>query len=210
MRTLKLSISLICAAIAGMTQAQTIDCDALTKFPPAAIRATYDICRYTHLEPEQQIAIAKFTEAENKRYAKMLVADGGLLTNQSKAKLSKFRSAQLAKIMNKEQLEQYYKGLYDEEAKQEAEQLVTILKKKYNLTDQNCKFIRVAMYEYGIKSRVTKTLMADQPKQANKAIAKMRAHYLQTIEDKGGIRVDPDALTVTEVRPFNPTALRYE
>ena len=209
MNTLKLSIALICTAVTALGQAQTIDCDALADFSPATIHATYNICRYTHLEPQQQVAVAKFTEAENKKYAKMLRADGGLLTNQSLAKLNKFRAAQLAKIMSKDQLEQYYKGLYDEPAKQESERLVTYLQDKYNLTDQNCKFIRVAMYEYGIKSRVAKVLMDGTPKQVNKEIAKMKAHYLKTIEDKGGIRIDPDKMTVTEVRPFDPTGLHY-
>lgn len=210
MKTLKLSIALICSIFAGMTQAQTIDCEALSKFSPAVIRATYDICRYTHLDPQQQVAVARFTEAENKKYAKMLKADGGLLTNQSTAKLAKFRATQLAKIMDAEQLEQYYSSMYDEAAKTEADQLTNYLKEKYDLTDQNCKFIRVSMYEYGIKSRVTHTMMADKPKQAKQEIAKMKAHYLQVIEDKGGIRIDPDERTVTVVRPFNATALRYE
>ena len=47
-------------------------------------------------------------------------------------------------------------------------------------------------------------------KKAESEIALLRSQQLDDIEARGGIRVDPVAMTVTVVREFNPTALRKE
>ena len=52
--------------------------------------------------------------------------------------------------------------------------------------------------------------MADNPKKANAEIARLRDEQLKTIEEKGGIRVDPEMMTVEYIRPFNPNSLRKE
>ena len=51
--------------------------------------------------------------------------------------------------------------------------------------------------------------MADTPKKAEAAIARLREEQLKSIEEKGGIRVNPD-MTVVYVREFKADALRKE
>uniref|UniRef100_UPI00260C8CCA hypothetical protein n=1 Tax=uncultured Duncaniella sp. TaxID=2768039 RepID=UPI00260C8CCA len=75
---------------------------------------------------------------------------------------------------------------------------------------QNWKFIRVACYKIALDSRVIKKMMADQPKKAQKKIAELRKAQLKTIEEKGGISIDPDKMTLKVVRPFNPDTLHKE
>ena len=76
------------------------------------------------------------------------------------------------------------------------------------MTDQNWKFIRNAFYKIGLESRVLKKTVPQ--KKAESEIALLRSQQLDEIEARGGIRVDPVAMTVTVVREFNPTALRKE
>ncbi len=54
------------------------------------------------------------------------------------------------------------------------------------------------------------TDIADQPKKAAKMIAELRDEQLKSIEEKGGIRVNPDKMTVKVVREFDPNALIKE
>ena len=95
------------------------------------------------------------------------------------------------------------------EANSEVISIADRLQKKYDLTDQNWKFIRIAFYKIGLESRVIRKLMADTPKKAEAAIARLREEQLKSIEEKGGIRVNPD-MTVVYVREFKADALRKE
>ena len=52
--------------------------------------------------------------------------------------------------------------------------------------------------------------MADQPKKAQKMIADLRAKWLKAIEEKGGIAINPDEMTLTYTREFNPNTLHKE
>ena len=88
--------------------------------------------------------------------------------------------------------------------------IANTLQKKYGLTDQNWKFINVAFYKIALDTRMLKKVMADQPKKAAKMIAELRDEQLKSIEEKGGIRVNPDKMTVKVVREFDPNALIKE
>ena len=130
----------------------------------------------------------------------------GIVSVKNQRKLQRLHDKNLAEILSAEQLESYYRGLFDKEADAEGTDIANTLQKKYSLTDQNWKFIRIAFYKIGLETRVINKLMASQPTKAKKEIAKVREQYLRSIEEKGGIRVNPD-MTVTTVRPFDPNTL---
>lgn len=195
------------AAFAGM--AQTVDTEALKPFDASTVRATYEVCRHVSLTPEQQVKLAKQIERENVDFLKEISKNSGFLSAKANKKLQKAHDAALADILDGEQLEQYYRGVYNAEALAEGNGIADRLQKQYSLTDQNWKFIRNAFYRIGLDTRVLKKTMASNPKAQAAEIKRRRSAQLQEIEDRGGIRVNPD-MTVTVVRPFDPNSLRKE
>lgn len=194
-----LALSLACAA-------QTLDTDALAEYPAAIQRQVFEVAQYAKLTGEQQRTLAEAIKKENKIFADAVKANGGALIVKSRNKLNKSREATLASILDREQLEQYYRGVYDAEADAEGNRVADMLQKKYNLTDQNWKFIRVAFYKAALESKVIRKVMADSPKKAEKRIAEVRAEQMRSIEEKGGLRVNPD-MTITWLREFDPNKL---
>lgn len=205
--TLKKILSAGVLIIATPVFAQTLDSNALSAFPASTQRQTYEICKNVKLTPEQQVKLAKAIEKENETFLKIINANEGVMVPKGKNQLTKMRDKSLAEILDQEQLEQYYRGVFDAAADAEGNAIANKLQKKYDLTDQNWKFIRIAFYKIGLESRVIKKLMADQPKKANKKIADLTEYYLKTIEEKGDIKVDPVKMTVTYLKEFNPNDL---
>lgn len=189
--------------------AQTLDTYALKDFSPSTVRETFEVCRHTKLTPAQQISLAKAIEDENALFVKMVAGNNGVLAVKDRNRLNKMRDNTLRKLLDDETLLQYYRGVYDAEALAEGTGIANDLQKKYNLTDQNWKFIRIAFYKIGLDSRVLKKMMADNPAKARKEIERIRREQLMTIEEKGGIRVNDD-MTVDVIRPFDPVSLRKE
>ena len=190
--------------------AQTLDVAALEGFSPSTVVRVYDVSRYVKLDAGQQKALAAAIEkADAKEVAMIKVADGVLTTADSR-KVEKQRHKMLAGILSTEQMEQYYRGVFDSEADAEGIAVANRLQKKYNLTDQNWKFIRIAFYKIALDSRVINAMMADQPAKAKKKIEKLREEQLATIEAKGGIRVNPAGTTVTVIKPFDPNTLHKD
>lgn len=187
--------------------AQTLDTKALAKFSPSTQRAAFEVCKNVKLSADQQIALAKAIDKENDFFIKCINDNEGVLTPKGKNQLNRMREKTLNDILDQEQLAQYYRGVYDAEADAEGNAIANTLQKKYNLTDQNWKFIRVAFYKIALDSRVIRKMMADQPKKANKKIDELKKYYLKTIEEKGGISVDPETMTITWLRDFDPDKL---
>lgn len=210
MTKFKSVISTILLMCAIPVSAQTIDTQALAEFTPATVRQTFDVCRYVKLTPEQQVKLAKAIEKENAFFIKSINANEGVLTVKGSNQLGKMRENTLNSLLDNEQLQQYWRGVYNAEALAEGAAIANTLQKKYNLTDQNWKFINVAFYKIALDTRMLKKVMADQPKKAAKMIADLRAEQLKSIEEKGGIRVNPDKMTVKVVREFDPNGLIKE
>ncbi len=189
--------------------AQTLDTDALSAFSPSTVRQTFDVCRHTKLTPAQQVSLARAIEDENALFVRMIADNNGVLAVKDRNRLARMRDNTLRKLLDDETLLQYYRGLYDAEAMAEGTGIANELQKKYDLTDQNWKFIRIAFYKIALDSRVIRKMMADTPAKARKEIERIRREQLKTIEEKGGIRVNDD-MTVEVIRPFDPVALRKE
>ena len=206
MTKLRHIIPLLFLALSLACTAQTLDTDALAEYPAAIQRQVFEVAQYAKLTGEQQRTLAEAIKKENKIFADAVKANGGALTVKSRNKLNKSREATLSSILDREQLEQYYRGVYDAEADAEGNRVADMLQKKYNLTDQNWKFIRVAFYKAALESKVIRKVMADTPKKAEKRIAEVRAEQMRSIEEKGGLRVNPD-MTITWLREFDPNKL---
>lgn len=196
-------------ASAMLTQAQTLDTAALSGYAPAVVREVFDVARYVKLDAAAQKALADKFMKEDSAFVAMVEADGGVLGVKAQRKLDKMHDAALAAVLSGEQLQQYYRGVFDAEANAEGIAIANKLQKQYDLTDQNWKFIRIAFYKIGLESRVIDKIMASEPAKAKKAKAKLRTEQLATIEEKGGIRVNDD-MTVSVTRPFDPNALRKQ
>lgn len=187
--------------------AQTLDVEALRGTNPSNAREVFEVSKYVKLDGKQQQALAKAFADEDAAFIAMVAENEGVLTPKAAKAIQKMRETAIHKILTNEQLEQYYRGVFNAEADAEGNAVADRLQKKYNLTDQNWKFIRIAFYKIALDSRVINKMMADQPSKAKKKIEALRTEMLQTIEDKGGIRVNPEGTTVTVVRPFDPNAL---
>ena len=190
--------------------AQTLDVAALEGFSPSTVVRVYDVSRYVKLDAGQQKALAAAIEKADAKEVAMIKAADGVLTTADSRKVEKQRHKMLTGILSTEQMEQYYRGVFDSEADAEGIAVANRLQKKYNLTDQNWKFIRIAFYKIALDSRVINAMMADQPAKANKKIEKLREEQLATIEAKGGIRVNPAGTTVTVIKPFDPNTLHKD
>lgn len=190
--------------------AQTLDVAALEGFSPSTVVRVYDVSRYVKLDAGQQKALAAAIEKADAKEVAMIKAADGVLTTADSRKVEKQRHKMLAGILSTEQMEQYYRGVFDSEADAEGIAVANRLQKKYNLTDQNWKFIRIAFYKIALDSRVINAMMADQPAKAKKNIEKLREEQLATIEAKGGIRVNPAGTTVTVIKPFDPNTLHKD
>lgn len=190
--------------------AQTLDVAALEGFNPSTVVRVYDVSRYVKLDAGQQKALAAAIEKADAKEVAMIKAADGVLTTADSRKVEKQCHKMLAGILSTEQMEQYYRGVFDSEADAEGIAVANRLQKKYNLTDQNWKFIRIAFYKIALDSRVINAMMADQPAKAKKKIEKLREEQLATIEAKGGIRVNPAGTTVTVIKPFDPNTLHKD
>lgn len=210
MTKFKAIISTLVLICATSVSAQTLDTKALAEFSPATMRQTFDVCKYVKLTPEQQVKLAKAIEKENAFFIKAINNNEGVLTTKGNNQLGKMRDNTLKSILDDEQIQQYWRGVYNAEAMAEGAAIANTLQKKYGLTDQNWKFINVAFYKIALDTRMLKKVMADQPKKAAKMIAELRDEQLKSIEEKGGIRVNPDKMTVKVVREFDPNALIKE
>lgn len=208
MNKLYLFAAIFFSCICQHISAQTLDVAALKSFPPSVAREVFEIARYVKLDGDTQIALAEAFENEDAAFVKAVEDDGGILSVKATRRLAKMRERALADILSDEQLQQYYRGIFDAEALAEGNAVADKLRKKYKLTDQNWKFIRIAFYKIGLESRVINKLAAS-PAEAKKKIAALRKEQLATIEEKGGIRVNDD-MTVTVVRPFDPNTLHKE
>ncbi|MCM1400917.1 MAG: hypothetical protein NC189_02750 [Bacteroides sp.] len=199
--------------LCGVSQsvsAQTVNVESLNQFPAGVVRDTYNVCQHVSLTPEQQIQLAKALQQEDADYTTILNANNGFMPQADAKVIEKKHDKALAKIMNNEQLEQYYRGVYNEEALAEGNAVANRLRKSYGLTDQNWKFIRNAFYKFALESRVIKKVMSDSPKKAESKIANLKKSLLNDIEQRGGIRVNPEGTTVEVVRQFDPNKLRKE
>lgn len=207
MAKLKTIISTLIILFSAPVFAQTLDTEALAKFSPSTQRDVFEVSGLVKLTPEQQVKLAKAIEKENAKFLNIVKDNEGILTVKGRNQLAKMRENTLSTLLSDDQLQQYYRGVFDKEADAEGNAIANGLQKKYNLTDQNWKFIRVACYKIALESRVIKKLMADQPKKAQKKIADLRAEWLKTIEEKGGIAINPDDMTLIYTREFNPNTL---
>ena len=207
MLKIAIATALTILGLCAQANAQTINTESLSKFNPSTVRETYEVCRHVNLTAEQQIKLAKAIEADNKAYVAALSENNGLIHPKAEKKFQKSRDKALAKVLDEEQLKQYYRGIYNAEALAEGNAVASKLRKQYGLTDQNWKFIRNAFHKIGLESRVLRRVMADNPGKAEKAIAKLRAQQLDDIEQRGGIRINDD-MTLTVTREFDPNALR--
>lgn len=207
MAKLKTIISTLIILFSAPVFAQTLDTEALAKFSPSTQRDVFEVSGLVKLTPEQQVKLAKAIEKENAKFLNIVKDNEGILTVKGRNQLAKMRENTLSTLLSDDQLQQYYRGVFDKEADAEGNAIADGLQKKYNLTDQNWKFIRVACYKIALESRVIKKLMADQPKKAQKKIADLRAEWLKTIEEKGGIAINPEDMTLSYTREFNPNTL---
>lgn len=210
MAKLKTIISTFVIFFAIPAVAQTLDTEALVKFSPSILRDVFEVSCHTKLSADQQVRLAQEIEKENLRFLEIVKANDGVMTVKGRNQIAKMRDNALAALLSEDQLKQYYRGVFNAEADAEGNALANRLQKKYDLTDQNWKFIRVAWYKYALDSRVIRKMMADQPRKAAKMIADLRKEQLKTIEDKGGIRVDPDRMTVEFIKEFNPDRLHRD
>ncbi len=210
MAKLKTIISTLTILFTIPVFAQTLDTKALTNFSPSTQRDVFDVSGLVKLTSDQQVKLAEAIEKENARFIEIVNANEGVLTVKGRNQLAKMRDNTLSSLLSEDQLQQFYRGVFDKEADAEGNAIANAFQKKYNLTDQNWKFIRVACYKIALDSRVIKKMMADQPKKAQKKIAELRKAQLKTIEEKGGISIDPDKMTLKVVRPFNPDTLHKE
>lgn len=189
---------------------QTLDTNALSNTSPSVSLRVWEVARHVKLSAEEQQKLARAFEACDSEWFAMMASDNGIEAQSTQRRYQKLNDKAISKILNKEQQEQYYRGVFNAEANAEGNAVADRLQKKYGLTDQNWKFIRIAFYKIALDSRVINKMLADKPAEAKKKIAALRKEQLATIEAKGGIRVDAEGKTVKVIKPFEPNTLHKD
>lgn len=201
-------ISLFCVTLIALlfsAKAQTVDLSRLVdSYGTAVTRQVYDVARHVNLTTMQQVKLAEAFIKENGTFIDRLAQNEGFLSAAAEKEIARMHDKALARILDDEQLRQYYRGIFDKEAGAEASSIANKFRKEYGITDQNWKFIRIAFYKIGLESRVNNKLLPAG--QARKANEKIHREMLQTIEDKGDIRINDD-MTLTVLKPFDPNTL---
>ena len=105
------------------------------------------MCKYVKLTPGAAGETCQSHRKGKCLFIKAINDNEGVLTTKGNNQLGKMRDNTLKSILDDEQIQQYWRGVYNAEAMAEGAAIANTLQKKYGLTDQNWKFINVAFYK---------------------------------------------------------------
>ena len=153
MKRINILLALICIGIAGTINAQTISAKIIDSFHPSTVRNVYEIIRHVPLEESKQLSLAKLIEEEDAFFVKKLKEE--IVISIPTAQVIKMlRDENLKKVLSEKELEQYYRGICDEEAEAMAVDVREKTKAQLGTSYEEGKYIFASFYKIFLESKV--------------------------------------------------------
>ncbi len=200
MKRINFFLALLCFGIAESLNAQTVSVKIIDSFNPSTVRNVYGIIRYVPLEEGKQLRLAKLIEQEDSIFVKKL-KDEVIISVPTELFLKNLRVQNLKKVLSEDELDQYYKGISNDEAEAEATEVREKIKAQFGTNYEEGKYIFAAFYKIFLYSKVAEIKYSDKPKILAAQLKKIREDELAILLEKCGISVD-DNLIATRVWKF--------
>ncbi|MFA5848404.1 MAG: hypothetical protein WC833_00850 [Bacteroidales bacterium] len=191
---------LLFTCIAGTSNAQTVSGKILDSFNPSTVRNVYEIIIHVPLDEAKQLALAKLIEEEDAYFVKILRKEIYISIPSGNA-LKKLHDVNLKKVLSDEELDQYYRGLCDDQAEAKAVEIREKTKVLLNTSYEEGKFVFASFYKIFLLSDVAKIKYAGQPKVLESEINRITEDELNVLREKCGISFDKN-LNATRVWKF--------
>lgn len=189
MKRINILLALICIGIAGTINAQTISTKIIDSFNPSTVRNVYEIIRHVPLEESKQLSLAKLIEEEDAFFVKKLKEE--IVISIPTAQVIKMlRDENLKKVLSEQELEQYYRGICDEEAEAMAVDVREKTKAQLGTSYEEGKYIFASFYKIFLESKVAQIKYSDKPKILEKKLKQIKEDELKVLLEKCGISVD--------------------
>ena len=175
--------------IAGVSYAQTISNKIIDNFHPSTVRNVYEIIKHVPLEESKQIALAKLIEEEDVFYVKKL-KDEIYISIPTENLLKKLHEENLKKILSEQELDLYYRAIFNDDAEAQAVEVREKTKKQLGTSYEEGKFIFASFYKIFLESKVAGIKYADSPKILEAKLKQIKVDELDILLEKCGISID--------------------
>ncbi|OFY43575.1 MAG: hypothetical protein A2X18_06440 [Bacteroidetes bacterium GWF2_40_14] len=189
MKRIFIFLTLLFVFIAGTSNAQTVSRKITDSFNPSTVRNLYEITIHVPLDEAKQLALAKLIEEEDAYFVNILRKEI-YISIPSGNVLKKLHEENLRKVLNDEELDQYYRGICDDQAEAKAVEMREKTKVLLNTSYEEGKFVFASFYKIFLLSEVAKINYAGQPKILESEINRITEEELNVLREKCGISFD--------------------
>jgi len=181
-----LFLALLCVGIAYTSNAQTISRKIIDNFNPSTVRNVYEIIIHVPLEESKQIVLAKLIEEEDVFFVKKLKEEV-YISIPTGNELKKLHDQNLKKVLSEQELNFYYRGIYNKEAEAKAVEVREKTKAQLGTSYEEGKFIFASFYKIFLESKVAEIKYADSPKILEQKLTQIKEDELNVLLEKCGI-----------------------
>ncbi len=189
MKHIFIFLTLLFVFIAGTSNAQTVSGKVTDSFNPSTVRKVYEIIIHVPLDEAKQLALAKLAEEEDAHFVNILRKEIYISIPSANA-LKKLHEENLRKVLSDEELDQYYRGICDDQAEAKAVEIREKTKVHLNTSYEEGKFVFASFYKIFLLSEVAKIKYAGQPKILESEINRITEDELNVLREKCGISFD--------------------
>ena len=189
MKRIIILLALTCIGTAGTINAQTISVKIIDSFNPSTVRNVYEIIRHVPLEESKQLSLAKLIEEEDAFYVKKL-KDEVVISVPTAQIIKKLRDENLKKVLSEQEIEQYYRGICNDEAEAMAVEIREKTKAQLGTSYEEGKYIFASFYKIFLESKVAQIKYSDKPKILETKLKQIKEDELKVLLEKCGISID--------------------
>jgi ribosomal protein L12E/L44/L45/RPP1/RPP2 len=189
MKRIFLLILFFCFALSQTNTAQTVSGKIIDSFNPSTVRNVYEIIRHLPLDESKQLSLAKLIEEEDAFFVKKLKEEVVISVPTAQV-LKKLKDDNLKKVLNEQELDQYYRGISDAEAEAMAVEVREKTKAQLGTSYEEGKYIFASFYKIFLESKVAQIKYADKPKILENKLKQIKEDELKVLLEKCGISVD--------------------
>lgn len=189
---MKRIIVILGITLSGITvslNAQSVSSRLTDSFHPSTVRNVYEIIRHVPLTEEKQFEIARLIEREDIYFADALKKEL-VLSNKSSNLILKMRRESICKVLNEEQLDQYYRGISNTQAETQAAKVRDAMIIEMNAGYQESKFIYASFYKIYLESMVAEQKISDKPEKLKQELKRIKDDEMNVLYEKCGIVID--------------------
>ena len=182
-------ILFLCFVFNQTNKAQTVSVKIIDSFNPSTVRNVYEIIRYIPLDESKQLAIAKLIEEEDSFFVRKLKEEVVISVPTAQV-LKKLRDENLKKVLTEQELDQYYRGISDNDAEAMAIDIREKTKAQLGTSYEEGKYIFASFYKIFLESKVAQIKYSDKPKVLENILKEIKESELKVLLEKCGISVD--------------------